>query len=32
MRLDARILKNPLSGFEFKITQEFIGKSGCFRF
>lgn len=30
MRLDARILKNPLSGFDFKIAQEFIGKSGYF--
>jgi hypothetical protein len=30
MKLDARILKNPLSGFDFKIAQEFIGKSGYF--
>ena len=30
MRLDARILKNPLTGFDFKIAQEFIGKSGYF--
>lgn len=30
MRLDARILKNPLSGFDFKIAEEFIGKSGYF--
>ena len=30
MRLDARILKNPLSGFDFKIAEKFIGKSGYF--
>ena len=30
MRLDARILKNPLSGFDFKKAQEFIGKTGYF--
>lgn len=30
MRLDTRILKNPLSGFDFKIAEEFIGKSGYF--
>lgn len=30
MRLDTRILKNPLSGFDFKIAKEFIGKSGYF--
>lgn len=30
MRLDARILKNPLTGFDFKIAQEFIGKTGYF--
>ena len=30
MRLDARILKNPLSGFDFKIAEQFIGKTGYF--
>lgn len=30
MRLDTRILKNPLSGFDFKIADGFIGKSGYF--
>ena len=30
MRLDARILKNPLSGFDFKLAEQFIGKSGYF--
>lgn len=30
MRLDARILKNPLTGFDFKLAEQFIGKSGYF--
>lgn len=30
MKLDARILKNPLTGFDFKIAKQFIGKSGYF--
>lgn len=30
MRLDARILKNPLNGFDFKLAEQFIGKSGYF--
>lgn len=30
MKLDARILKNPLSGFDFKLAEQFIGKSGYF--
>lgn len=30
MRLDTRILKNPLNGFDFKIAEEFIGKFGYF--
>ena len=30
MKLDARILKNPLNGFDFKLAEKFIGKSGYF--
>lgn len=30
MKLDARILKNPLTGFDFKLAEQFIGKSGYF--
>lgn len=30
MRLDARILKNPLTGFDFKIAEQYIGNSGYF--
>lgn len=30
MKLDARILKNPLTGFDFKIAKQFTGKSGYF--
>lgn len=30
MKIDARIIKNPLTGFDFKIAEQFIGKSGYF--
>lgn len=30
MKLDARIFKNPLTGFDFEIAKQFIGKPGYF--